>query len=156
MNRSCLRTEETNRAAMSGEWSGELKSHARQCRECSEMLWIGESLRSFADSGSNAATLPHPALFLLKAERERAAKQRDAATRPIRIVGRLAVAILGVSGMSVLLWKGTALGQWLIPASAAQPLPDAIPLHVLTAGLVGLAFVLWGLIQLTLFRLIEE
>ena len=153
MSEGCLQTAAVTRADQSGHWDDPLKAHVGQCRDCLEALWVSRSLRLVAEQVVDPRPMPHPALVLLKAEQHRKEAEQRAATRPIRWVSRIAAAGLGVSGAVVLMWKATALGQWLLPGASEY---QAIPAAVLMSSWVVLAFVLWGLLQLTLYRFVEE
>lgn len=138
-------------AAASGEWSAELRAHARSCTSCQEAIEVWHYLQTEAhdlDASLDPAEIPHPGLIWW---RRRILDQHAAARRvlsPITLLPLVAGALLIIVCAAVVLW------QWPWDAPRLQAGVAAVPslLIVLSAAAIttpiawtiGSAWYLWS------------
>jgi len=95
----CIHENEIVRAARTGQWPDDLRSHWAGCAACAEAALVAESLSAAPETEAPAA-----GLVWFKAELRRRQEAMDQALKPIRWAER-AVAATGVLGVvGVLAW----------------------------------------------------
>lgn len=133
--------------ARAGRLEESVKRHAAYCSDCGDTLLVATWMTRAA--ASQAPVLPHPALLLLKAERQRRSWRQRRATLPIRWTARLTPLLMTAALAAAVWWKADALAAM---GAALGPLPPEAVMGLL----VAMAAALWGLLQISLYRFVED
>ena len=149
----CDREAEVVRAARTGEWSDDLRSHARDCADCADATLVAAFFA--AEDLRPAGPLPDPGLSWWKAQLQ---VRRDAvarATRPITFVEKGALVLGGAAALAALGWVWPVLSgvprlfaslwtqeQTLSAAAAAVPLTFSSIFVIAALGLLPAAVAL--------------
>jgi hypothetical protein len=129
-------------AARSGQWSGDLRTHASGCAECGDAARVAVWMGDVATRLARTQTLPDPTYLWLRAEIERRTREANAVSRlrgSLLALLSLTIGLIVAAAVLAVLPQASATVSdamtWLrtVPAGAA---PD----YVALIGTVWLGF----------------
>lgn len=112
----CDRESEVVKAARTGFWPDNLRSHTESCEACSEALlvshYLNEEAASALDEAEALSPLPEAGLVWWKAQLQVRRETARRATRPVAIVEALSSAIGLVAAVALLVWAWPQVRGW--------------------------------------------
>jgi hypothetical protein len=141
--RPCEREQAVLRALAAASWSDELRDHVAGCRSCSDVMLVAQALREVA-ADTAQEPLPDPAAIWRAAQRDLRLVAIERATRPIRLMTRIALTACAVAAAVGLVWfwptvaaQATVISGWFSHRTAI----DTGQVFTAILGFVSLAAV---------------
>ena len=132
MNRPCFEEDRILAALSSGSMADELRNHAADCAECTEILALASALRNQARAEAAGTSVPDADIIWWKAQLRHRREAVKRATLPIRLAQGFAA--LCVVAVAVIGFQLLQFPSWLTPE-----LERAAPLNPVMAATGALA-----------------